>query len=92
MSRAWLTDVLDRELADFVGSKRDRIADAILDALPLETIARTIAEVAHHQLRGAVAASEIGIVSRDVAGNAAMAVVCVLGDAAVDEPEVAHAG
>jgi hypothetical protein len=85
MSRVWLTDVLDRELADMLGADRDRIADAVLDALPIRLIDAAIAEAALHQLRPYVSASERQYVARDVAGNAAMAVVGVLGDADVDE-------
>lgn len=85
MSRAWLTDVLDRELADMLGGDRDRLADAILDALPIERIGEAIAESAKQQLRCYVASDERAYVAKDIAGNAALAVVGVLGDADVDE-------
>jgi len=94
VSRAWLTDVLERELADKLGAERDRIADAILDALPIERIGHVIAEATAAQLRGQVPIEDLEWLPRDVAGNAAMAVVGALGDADIDEQpvEVANAG
>jgi hypothetical protein len=93
MSRTWLTDVLDRELADMLGGDRDRLADAILDALPIERIGLAISNTAFQQLRawGVCASDERSFVAKDIAGNAALAVVGVLGDADVDDQEQASA-
>lgn len=86
MSRAWLLDVLDRELADKVGAERDRIADAVLEALPVDVIAATIAATAQNQLRyHCMRPDEARRAARDVAANAAMAVAGVLGDDDLDE-------
>ena len=86
MSRTWLLEVLDRSLPDKVGAERDRLADEILDALPLESIGKAIHETAFQQLqRHCIAAGEAHETARDVAGNAAMAVVGVLGD--IDDEE-----
>jgi hypothetical protein len=87
MSRAWLIDVLDRELPDMIGADRDRIADAILDALPLPQIAAAVKTSA----LAAMLVSNIGknnqhrhMIAADIANNGAMAVLAVLGDADVD--------
>jgi hypothetical protein len=70
-----------------IGADRDRIADAILDALPIERIGEAIADSAKQQLRCYVTSEERAYVAKDIAGNAALAVVGVLGDADIDEPQ-----
>jgi hypothetical protein len=90
MSRAWLVGVLDRALPEMIGADRDRLADEILDALPIDLIGVTIQEAALQQLcRHCMVAEDAEHAAKDVAGNAALAVVGVLGDADVDEAEEA---
>lgn len=80
----WLLDVLDRELVDMIGAERDALATKILDALPVELIGKAIEEAAAGQLRanGLTTEEDRAVIARDIAGNAAMAVVGAL---AVDE-------
>jgi hypothetical protein len=73
----WLVDVLDRELAGLTGAERDRIAKAIIEALPLRLVSTAIATALIVQFRaqGLAISEEL---ARDVGGNAAMAVAAVL--------------
>jgi len=81
MSRAWLLDVLDRELPDVVGAKRDALAEKILGALPMKQIANAIAEAAVSTMNVALETntrvSEIALAS-DIGNNGAMSVVDTL--------------
>jgi hypothetical protein len=81
----WLVDVLDRELASLTGAERDRVAKAIIEALPLRLVSTAIATALIVQFRaqGLSISEEL---ARDVGGNAAMAVAAVL-DPFVDEDD-----
>lgn len=88
MTLTWLIDVLDRELVGVTGAERDRLAKAIIESLPVRTMAIAIAQSAATQLRahGLSTAEEREAIARDIGNNAAMAVAAVL-DPFVDEED-----
>lgn len=75
----WLIDVLDRELPDLVGARRDAIAQQILDALPLEKLNAAIKEAAATQLRAWCVSSDVSPMAHDISANASMAALSALG-------------
>lgn len=80
MSRAWIIDVLDRELPHMAGAERDQLADKIVDAIPTRVIAAAITESLLATIR--VIASDcitVDSVAKDVGANASMHVVEALG-------------
>ncbi len=78
MSKTWILDVLDRELPDLVGAERDRLAEKIVDAMPLLPIAAAICSAAYTQMR--VRGEDVKCIelARDIGNNAAMSVLEVL--------------
>lgn len=90
---AWLVDVLDRELPQLVGSDRDRLAEAILAALPAVPIAQAIriSAIAHLVVNNVGHPMKRHDIASDIANNAAMGVVESLsaGDEAEEESGVA---
>lgn len=74
----WLIDLLDRELPGLTGGKRDELARKIVEELPLIAIAAAICSSAYTQLRVRGHDETSIAIARDIANNAAMAVVAVL--------------
>lgn len=87
----WLIDVLDREIAGVTGADRDRIAKAIIEALPVRTVAIAITQSAATQLRahGVSTEEDRAAIARDIGNNAAMAVSTVLDPFIEEEDELA---
>lgn len=93
MSRTWILDVLDRELPDMLGARRDQLADAILAAIPLEPIAAAITTSA---LATLLVGNVIGHdrrryeLAHDIGNQAAMGVVERLSETEDEEQEGAR--
>ncbi len=76
----WMISVLDRELPDLKGSERDRIAEALTEAIPRVAIATAIAESAHAVLTHRNIRDGAGDVAREIGTHAGQTVVFALGE------------
>lgn len=88
MSRAWIIDLLDRELPGWPGSARDALAEKIVEALPVHEIAAAVKTSA---LATLMVVDAIGHdcrpvdLAQDIGNQAAMSVVERLTE--IDEDE-----
>lgn len=93
MSRTWILDVLDRELPNLRGIERDRLADAILGALPVQELAaavRTSALAALVVTHPNADPHKRLVLARDISNNAAISIVERLSEIDDDEAEPAR--
>ncbi|MDQ3295102.1 MAG: hypothetical protein M3619_00770 [Myxococcota bacterium] len=80
MIARWIVDVLDRELPNLTGAERDRIAEALDEALPTNAIVDAIASSAQAVLTQRNIRDGAGDVAREIANNSAQTVVFALGE------------
>ena len=71
----WLALVLDRELPDHVGARRDQIAQRIIESIPRTPIIRAIAESAKAVLGTRNIKDAAGDISIEIARNAAQSLL-----------------
>ncbi len=74
----WLVDVLDEALPELTGGDRDKLARAILEALPKDVIATAIADACHSSLQYRAIRDGARDVSQFIGDNAAQAVIAML--------------
>jgi hypothetical protein len=74
----WLSDLLAAELPALTIDARRILAEKIVDALPRDVIAAAICSSAYTQLRVRGHDEKCLSIARDIGGNAAMSVCCVL--------------
>lgn len=78
MIAPWLVTVLDRELPDLAGGERDRIAQAIVDALPAQMIATAIRDSTTAVLIQRNVLDRSGELARELSNNSAQTVIFAL--------------
>lgn len=73
----WIVAVLNRELPELTGGERDRVATALADAIPGESIVTAIAGSTATVLKQRCLADDGGL-SKEIARNSAATVVFAL--------------